>query len=63
MYSSLLAIDLLGALEVPASLLYIPSKGEKVQVICTSDCNKADIVPKLDIETGSIEEEENRSER
>jgi hypothetical protein len=61
--SSLLAIDLPGALEVPASRLRIPAEGEEVQVIGKADCNKASMVLELGIETGGIEEEENRREQ
>jgi hypothetical protein len=60
---SLLATGLLGALEVPVSRLCIPAKGKEVQVIGKADCNKASVVPELGIETGSIEEEENRREQ
>jgi hypothetical protein len=60
LYSSLLATDLLGALKVLVSYLYISAKYKKVQVISKADYNKASIVIELGIETNSIEEEENR---
>jgi hypothetical protein len=63
LYSSLLAIDLLGALKVPVSRLYIPAKYKEVQVISKADYNKASIITELGIETSSIEEKENRREQ
>jgi hypothetical protein len=61
--SSLLAANLLGAFEVPASLLCVLTKGEEVQVICEADCNKAGLVVELSVETSSIEEEKDRGEQ
>jgi hypothetical protein len=61
--SSLLAIDLPGALKVLASRLYIPAEYKEVQVISKADYNKASIVTELGIEISSIKEEENRREQ
>jgi hypothetical protein len=61
--SSPLAANLLGAFEVPASLLCVLTKGEEVQVIYKADCNKAGLVVELSVETSSIEEEKDRGEQ
>jgi hypothetical protein len=61
--SSLLAVNLPGAFEVPASLLHVLTKGKEVQVICEADCNKASLVIELSVETSGIEEEKDRGER
>jgi hypothetical protein len=61
--SSPLATDLPGALEVPASRLRILAEREEVQVVGEADCNKARMITELGIETGGVEEEEDRRER
>jgi hypothetical protein len=61
--SSPLAVNLPGAFEVPASLLYVLAEGEEVQVIYKADCNKAGLVVELSVETSGIEEEKDRGER
>jgi hypothetical protein len=61
--SSLLATDLPGTLEVLVSRLCIPAEHKKVQVISKANCNKAHMITELGIETGSIEEEEDRREQ
>jgi hypothetical protein len=61
--SSLLATDLPGTLEVLVSHLYIPAEHKEVQVVSEADCNKAHMITELGIETGSIEEEEDRREQ
>jgi hypothetical protein len=61
--SSPLAVNLPGAFEVLASLLYVLTKGKEVQVICEADCNKASLVIELSVETSGIEEEKDRGEQ
>ena len=56
MYSSLLAIDLLGAFKVSVSYLYILTKGQEVQVVSKADCYKTSLVLELGVETRGVEE-------
>jgi hypothetical protein len=63
LYLSLLATDLPGTLKVLASHLYIPAEHKEVQVVSEADYNKAHMITELGIETGSIEEEEDRREQ
>ena len=48
---------------MPASRLRIPAERKKVQVVGEAYCNEASVVAELGIETGSVEEEENRREQ
>ena len=58
-----LAARLPCAFEVLASRLCILAERKEVEVICKSNGNKASVVPKLGIETSSVEEEKDRGER
>ena len=48
---------------MPASLLYVLTKGEEVQVISKTDHNEASLVTELGVEASSVEEEEDRGEQ
>jgi hypothetical protein len=57
---SLLIIDLLGAFKVLVSHLYIPAEYKKIQIISKANCNKANIIIELGIETSNIKKKENK---
>ena len=58
--SSLLAVGLLGTFKVSASLQYIFTEGQEVQVISKADYYKTSLVLKLGVETRGIEEKEDQ---